>query len=489
MSQLPESKAIVIGGGIAGLVAARVLCNHFSHVIVVERDVYPDGIGPRNGTPQSNQVHVLLLKGKQILTDLFPGLEGRLLSSGAHKIDLIADAKYHLATGWSLTFDSKMTTLACTRQLLEYAIRDDLKTNFPNLEFIEKTNVTGLLLDGTDNKSKIVKGIKIVHRGSEIETKNMYAELIVDTSGRNSETPKWLVEMGLDRPKETRINSYIGYSTRRYKIPPSRCAHNSGYQHLSDWKAMIIFTKPPTNPRMGVIYPVEGNNWLVGLLGIGKTYPPVKEPEFMRYVQDLEVRDMYEAIKDAEPTSPIYGYRENGSRKYHYEAMEYWPENFIALGDSVSAFNPLYGQGITVAAIAATILDKSLYDLRKTNRMKRKLGFSKRFQKRIANANSFPWLLGTSEDFRWPLTEGNKPNLVVRFMQKYSYHVMLLTSESMVATRSFFEMIHVLKSPLVTFPSSNNYSNTMEDYQEKNNWIIITVLDYNYGTVCRKEPR
>ena len=95
----------------------------------------------------------------------------------------------------------------------------------------------------------------------------------------------------------------------------------------------------------------------------------------MKYVQDLEVRDMYEAIKDAEPTSPIYGYRENGSRKYHYEAMKYWPENFIALGDSVSAFNPLYGQGITVAAIAATILDKSLYDLRKTNRMKRKLGF------------------------------------------------------------------------------------------------------------------
>ena len=451
MSQLPESKAIVIGGGIAGLVAARVLCNHFSHVIVVERDVYPDGIGPRNGTPQSNQVHVLLLIGKQILTDLFPGLEGRLLSSGAHKIDLIADAKYHLATGWSLTFDSKMTTLACTRQLLEFAIREDLKTNFLSLEFIEKTNVTGLLLDGMDNKSKRVKGIKIVHRGSEIETKNMYAELIVDTSGRNSETPKWLVEMGLDRPKETRINSYIGYSTRRYKIPPSRCAHNSGYQHLSDWKAMIIFTKPPTNPRMGVIYPVEGNNWLVGLLGIGKTYPPVKEPEFMRYVQDLEVRDMYEAIKDAEPTSPIYGYRENGSRKYHYEAMEYWPENFIALGDSVSAFNPLYGQGITVAAIAATILDKSLYDLRKTNRMKPKLGFSKRFQKRIANANSFPWLLGTSEDFRWPLTEGNKPNLIVRFMQKYSYHVMLLTSESIVATRSFFEMIHVLKSPLVLF--------------------------------------
>jgi len=300
MKQPPESKAVIIGGGRAGLMATRVLCNHFVHVIVVERDVYPDGISPRNGTPQSNQVHVLLLKGKQILTDLFPDLERNLLSNGAHKIDLIADAKYHLATGWSLTFDSKMTTLACTRQLLEYAMRKELMTNFSNVEFIENTRVTGLLLDlieeeEKDNKRRLVRGIKTVHRGSKTETKNMYAELIVDTSGRNSETPKWLEDMGLDRPKETRINSYIGYSTRRFKIPPS-----IANQHLSDWKAMIIFTKPPTNPRMGIIYPVEGNNRLVGLLGIGKTYPPVKESEFMKYVQDLEVRDMYEAIKGAE---------------------------------------------------------------------------------------------------------------------------------------------------------------------------------------------
>jgi 2-polyprenyl-6-methoxyphenol hydroxylase-like FAD-dependent oxidoreductase len=170
MKQPPESKAIVIGGGIAGLMAARVLCNHFVHVIVVERDVYPDAISPRNGTPQSNQVHVLLLKGKQILTALFPDLERNLLSNGAHKIDLIADAKYHLATGWSLTFDSKMTTLACTRQLLEYALRKELMTNFPNVEFNDNTRVTGLLLDlieeEKDNRRKLVRGVKTIHGGS-----------------------------------------------------------------------------------------------------------------------------------------------------------------------------------------------------------------------------------------------------------------------------------------------------------------------------------
>jgi flavin-dependent dehydrogenase len=449
-----ENKAIIIGGGIAGLIAARVLCNHFAHVIVIERDSYPEEIGPRNGAPQSNHIHVLLMKGKQILIDLFPDLERSLLAKGAHRIDLIGDTRYHLATGWSVTFDSEMMTLACTRQLLEYAIRNELISNFPDVEILENTKVTGLLLSESnyyDSKRNIVGGIKTVNKHKETQ-ENMYAELIVDASGRNSETPDWLEELGLGRPEVTRIDSYIGYSTRRFK-PPSRVyCSDLDDRYQSNWKAMIIFTKPPKNPRMGIIYPVEGDEWLVGLLGIGKNYPPVKEQEFLDCLQNLAVKDIYDAIKDAKPIGPIYGYREKGSRQYHYEKMETWPENFISLGDSVSAFNPFYGQGITVSAIGAMMLDQSLHDFRKAKRKKPSLlGFANKFQKRIAKVNSFPWLLGTSEDFRWPSTEGKNPNLYVRFLQKYSYQVMLLATESQIATRSFFEMIHMLRSPLILF--------------------------------------
>jgi 2-polyprenyl-6-methoxyphenol hydroxylase-like FAD-dependent oxidoreductase len=126
--RLSENRAIVIGGGIAGLIAARVLCNHFDQVTIVERDTYPEEVGPRNGTSQPNHAHVLLGKGRQILTDLFPGLERSLLAKGAHKIDLIANARFRIATGWALNFDSKMTTLASTRHLLEYALRKELRT-------------------------------------------------------------------------------------------------------------------------------------------------------------------------------------------------------------------------------------------------------------------------------------------------------------------------------------------------------------------------
>jgi len=157
----------------------------------------------------------------------------------------------------------------------------------------------------------------------------------------------------------------------------------------------------------------------------------------------LAGNEIYEAIKYADPVSQIYGYRENGSRQVHYEKMKNGP-----------AFNPSYGQGITTAAIGATILNKTLRDFRRKQESKPTkdlIGFAKEFQKRIAKVNSFPWLLGTSEDLRWPTTDGQSPNLFTRLIQKYSNHVMLLGPKSHIATKSFFEMMHMVKSPLVLF--------------------------------------
>jgi flavin-dependent dehydrogenase len=444
-----EGKSIVIGGGIAGLLASRVLSEHFANVLLIERDHYPESAGPRNGTPQANHVHVLLMKGKQLLMDLFPNLERNLLDKGAHKIDLLADARYLLKTGWAMSFDSGMYTIACTRQLLEHAIRNEILTHYTNIDILEDTRVTGLVVgenrreEDNVNHHRTIVGITTVFQNIQ---RIIYGQLIVDASGRNNETPNWLEKLGFGRPPETKVNSYIGYATRQFR---PRLKNNH-----PNWKVMIILTQPPDNPRMGIIYPAEKDLWWVGILGIGKTYPPTIEEGFLDFVQKLGGNEIYEAIKDADPVSQIYGYRENGSRRYHYEKMKIWPENFIAIGDSVSAFNPFYAQGITTAAIGATVLNKSLHDFRRRRDRKPTkdlIGFSKEFQKRIAKVNSFPWLLGTSEDLRWPTTEGQSPNFVTRLMQKYSNHVMLLGPKSHIATKSFFEMMHMVKSPLVLF--------------------------------------
>ena len=443
-----EDKCVVIGGGIAGLLASRVLSGHFANVVLIEKDHYPENVGPRNGTPQANHVHVLLMKGKQLLTDLFPNLERNLLDKGAHKIDLLADARYLLKTGWAMSFDSGMYTIACTRQLLEHTIRNEILTHYTNIEILEDTRVTGLVAGENKkeddlNDHRTIVGVTTVFQNTQ---RIVYGQLIVDASGRNGETPNWLEKLGFERPPETRVNSYIGYATRQFRPTPKN--------NHANWKVMIILTQPPDNPRMGIIYPAEKDLWWVGILGIGKTYPPTIEEGFLDFVRKLAGNEIYEAIKYADPVSKIYGYRENGSRQVHYEKMKNGPENFIAFGDSVSAFNPFYGQGITTSAIGATILNKSLHDFRRKRERKPTkdlIGFAKEFQKRIAKVNSFPWLLGTSEDLRWPTTEGQSPNFVTRLIQKYSNHVMLLGPKSHIATKSFFEMMHMVKSPLVLF--------------------------------------
>jgi 2-polyprenyl-6-methoxyphenol hydroxylase-like FAD-dependent oxidoreductase len=434
MQNLLRENAIVIGGGIAGLLAARVLFTHFKQVTILEKDVYSNKAGPRNGIPQSSHIHILLMKGKQILTELFPKLEFNLISKGAHKVDLLADVKYHLATGVAMRFKSGMYTIACTRPLLEYAIRNELLAQSQNIKIIDNTRVINLIKNPGENK---IAGVNAL---SNNVTQDFYGELIVDAGGRKSETIQWLEKTGFGRPNEIRINSFIGYATRKYKFPDNLNL---------DWKSLIVLTNPPTNPRMAVIYPVEDNNIMVGLLGIGKTYPPTDAEGFLEFAKQIGIDDVIKTIENSEPVSSIFGYRERGSRKYLFEKMKRWPENFITLGDSACAFNPIYGQGISVAAMCAKTLGDCLKSDGKIKPLEK--NFAKKFQKRIATVNSFPWLLGTSEDLRWPTSQGPRPNLVTKLMQKYVNEVMLLGPQSAIATRSFFVVLHMLKSPIVLF--------------------------------------
>jgi 2-polyprenyl-6-methoxyphenol hydroxylase-like FAD-dependent oxidoreductase len=443
--------AVIIGGGIAGLLAARVLCEHFKEVTIIEKDKYPFRAGPRNGTPQSNHIHLLLIKGKEILLTLFPNLESKLMSKGAHILNLTKDVNYYVGTGYSLRFESDLTTIACSRQLLEHEIRNEI-LEIPKVKFHENARVTGLVVEKYNETGlDTCKGVTVLSVDTH-SNETILGNLVVDASGRESKTAEWLEQLGYGRPEKTVVNSYIGYSTCRFK-PASEHTFDtfssSPSASSAAIKPTIIMTKPPLNPRMGVIYPVEDSSWLVGILGIGKKYPPTDKEEFLQFTKELETPDIYNAIKDCKLDGRIYGYRTSGSRQYHYEKMKVWPENFVAYGDSVSSFNPFYGQGITVACIESVTLDKTLRKHKKRNRDLQ--GFSTSFQKKVAKINTLPWLLGTSEDFRWPTTEGTKPDLITRCLQKYSYRVLLLTPKSKITTKSFFEVMHMIRSPLILF--------------------------------------
>ena len=419
-------KAIVIGGSIAGLLASRVLSDHFEEVILIEKDNYIENGKVRNGTPQANHIHILLVKGRKILEDFFPELDKDLVKNGANKIDFLNDTRYRLPSGWAPKFDSGIITFTCTRTLLENTIRQQIQKN-SKIKIEKNMYITSLVLKKPNKISLKTK-----------EGKEIQGDLIVDCTGRNTKTPSWLEDIGFPKPRETKIDSFVGYATRRY-IPTKN-------DNNRKWKMLAILNKPITNPRTGVIYPIEDGKWLVGLYGIGKNHhPPTDEKGFLEFTKHLESRELYDALKDATPDSEIHGYQVQGSRKYHYEEISSWPDNFIVLGDAVSVFNPFYGQGITSAALGAKAID----DMLKNRKMKK--GFALKFQKRLAKAVSIPWILGTSEDLRWPTTLGKKPDMITRLVQNHAQKVLLLAPKSTLATKSFLQMMHMIKSPAIIF--------------------------------------
>ncbi len=288
-----SSHAIVIGGSIAGLLAARVLADHFNLVTICERDRFPSQPMPRPGVPQSHQVHVLLMGGLLILEQLFPGLKDELAFHGAPNVDWTADFRWLLPGGWTPRFSGEITTHASTRYLLEAIIRQRLANN-SKVEFLEASLVTGLL---TSIDNTVVTGVRVRDGNSrEIE---LSAQFFVDASGRNSKTPKWLQSLGYQMPQQTKVNSFLGYASRLYQLLDNNCL---------DSLVLYILPQAPNQPRGGGLYHVEGDRFLVNLIGIGGDCPPTDEAGFLNFAQSLRSPEIYEVIKNSQPLSSIYGY-------------------------------------------------------------------------------------------------------------------------------------------------------------------------------------
>ncbi|BAY38604.1 hypothetical protein NIES2111_29520 [Nostoc sp. NIES-2111] len=433
------TRAIVIGSGIAGLVTAQVLTKHFDQVIVIERDHYPEEPAPRQGVPQSHQLHVLLTQGQLILEQLFPGLKAELTDKGSPLIDWTADCPLLLPSGWSPRFPSGITTRTCSRNLLESLIRERVANN-DAVEFLEKTQVIGLL---SNSSHSTISGVEIKHaNGTKAE---LHAHLIVDASGRSSKTPQWLQTLGYEKPKETVINSFLGYATRLYQSLSSDDIN---------CKALYLMPQAPNHTRGGSFYQVEGDRWMVCLLGVGRDYPPNDEAGFLGFAQSLVSPVVYDAIKHGQPISPIYGYQRTENRWCHYEKLAKSPENFVVLGDAVCAFNPVYGQGMTIATMGALTLDQCLEQQNQWRSHKDLTGLARRFQKQLAKVNEVPWMMATSDDFRWPTTEGGKPNFITRLMHSYLNQVMQTASNHPQVYQVFLEVIHLLKKPTAFFHPS-----------------------------------
>jgi flavin-dependent dehydrogenase len=439
--------AVVVGASIAGLLAARALADHFERVTVMERDQLPTVPAFRAGVPQSRHLHVLLGRGLDLFEWLFPGVEAGILDAGAVVVSW-GDALWLNPAGWSRRYPSSIRLLGATRELLEWHLRSRVAS--AGVEFRTGLDVIGLVAS-PDNST--VTGVRVRPRVGHRpgpdglrssapaagSSQDIDAAVVVDASGRSSRASRWLVELGYPLVGETRIDAFLGYATRRYRIPV-------GFQ--ADWRMLILPPAPPST-RGGVVFPVEDGQWLVTLGGYGGDHPKTDEVGFLEFARSLRHPLLYETIRDAEPVSAIHGFAQTANQWRHFERLGRWPERFVVVGDAVCAFNPVYGQGMTVAAITAVALGHRLAEHR--TRGGDLAGFARSFQRQVADHGADAWRLSTGEDLRYATTEGPRPGRLGRLLYRYADRVLEVANGNRQVQAAFLRVLHLQDPPRALF--------------------------------------
>ena len=429
-------RAVVIGGSVGGMLSARVLADHFDEVLVVERDHIPPGAEHRPGVPQARHLHLLMKRGLMVVEKLFPGIRADLLAAGCHLADQGPDFRILYRYGWSPREKTGLEILTFTRPLLETTIRRHLLES-PKVRFLEGFEACGLV---TGDDVTRVTGVRLVPRRrgeGEVEEQVLQAELVVDSAGRLSPAPQWLEELDYAAPEEAEVDAFWGYATRIYEPP----AHIQ-----KDWKIMLLMNRPPYQPRAGIIEPIEGGRWLVSLCGVMHDYPPTEEAAFLAFARSLSAPDLYNAIAQATPLSKIWGYRRTSNRLRQYDKLDRLPKGFVTLGDSVCAFNPVYGLGMTLTGLEVEELGRHLA-ASDGGRTLDPLTFQKAVGKLVTGA----WALSTGEDLRWPATQGGEITAKVKLMHWYVDQVIRLIPNGPEVYLAFQEVNHMVKGPEALF--------------------------------------
>jgi 2-polyprenyl-6-methoxyphenol hydroxylase-like FAD-dependent oxidoreductase len=252
------------------------------------------------------------------------------------------------------------------------------------------------------------------------------ADLVVDASGRGSQLPAWLEAHGHAPPPVSEVAIDLGYATRLYRMPPP---------NGRDWHVMAVYPKPPDTRKVAVIFPVEGDRWIVTAGGSVGDHPAGDDAGFMAFLDALDRPDLARAVRDAEPLDEIVTMRFPHERRCHYERMRGRPANLVVIGDSLCSFNPLFGQGVSVAALEAIALDRALA----THDLARVPDAYFAAARRIVDD---PWMLATLTDFIYPAVRGRRPPGAWA-MQWYLRRVLALTGAHEGVYRRFLDVVHM----------------------------------------------
>jgi 2-polyprenyl-6-methoxyphenol hydroxylase-like FAD-dependent oxidoreductase len=390
--------AIVLGASMAGLLAARALADHYTHVTLFERDILPGAAEPRKGVPQGRHAHGLLSRGREILEGYFPGFTAELEDEGAVVVDLARDARWHVGGGYFAqpTAATGLLSLAASRPKLEAHVRKRLLAQ-PNIELIENCDVLGFVASSDNSR---ILGVRVRRGGSEMEEVQT-ADLVVDATGRGSRTPAWLKSLGYEAPEEERVEVNIGYASQLYRRETPLVAG----------AAVLIGSSEPGATRAGLYVPFEDDRWMVTLIGYFGDYPPTDPEGFRAFARHAPTPEVAELVDQARPIGNPVGHRFPASLRRRYERLRRFPDSLLVVGDALCSFNPVYGQGMTVAAIEADALGDCL--------AKGSQDLARRFFKTVARVIDTPWSMAVGADLRYPEVDAPR-GLASRFLNWYT---------------------------------------------------------------------
>jgi 2-polyprenyl-6-methoxyphenol hydroxylase-like FAD-dependent oxidoreductase len=394
MRDTNTDQAVVLGGSMAGLLAARVLSERFKRVVVIERDALPPAGEHRRGVPHGRHVHALHPRGLEILDELFPGFSTSLAAGGAVLCDILGDTRWQLSGSQLRQARTGLAAVFCSRPFLEGQIRA-MVHRLPGVRFLQESSICGLTV--TADK-RAVTGVQV--RGPDGLPSRVAGSLVVDATGRGSRTPAWLAELGYQAPAEERVEIGLGYATRIYRLRPGAMGRDQA----------ILTAGTLANSRAGALAVIEGGRHILTIAGICGDHPPTDPAGFDEFTAALPTADIATAVAGADPLDDPVPFRFPASVRRRYERLAAFPAGLLVIGDAVCSFNPIYGQGMTVAAAEAMTLRALL--------ARDALPGARRYFRAIAAAIDVPWDIVVGSDLAFPQVPG-KRSAKVRLVNAY----------------------------------------------------------------------
>jgi 2-polyprenyl-6-methoxyphenol hydroxylase-like FAD-dependent oxidoreductase len=427
---------IVVGASMAGLLAARALAPHVESVAVLEREDLPDEVTPRSRVPQGRHLHLLLAAGLDLMRDWLPGIEDELEAHGAVRVDG-QRAWVFQGGGYRHRGDWGRPQLCQTRPLLEHVVRSRV-ASLPGVQLEPGVSVERVLLSPPGVRGRHGgQGPRV--QGVVADGVERQADLVVDCSGRNSPIARELAEAGVLEPPVTRVGIDIGYSSFFMRRSPD------------DFDgAFAVCIDAPGSFRLGAVLPVEGDRWQATVGGVHGDVPPADDEGVHAFAASLPSPLVGQLMAHCERVSDIETYRFASSQRRHYEKVDRPLPGLVTLGDAASSFDPIYGQGMTSAALQAAALAEVAGELVQRAAVPaaglRSPELPKRFHRKAARIIDAPWRIAVGGDFRHPATVGERP-VGTEMLNGYMERLVRATHTSLPVTVALNRVLQLSDPP------------------------------------------